>query len=116
MPELTAYENENAFFDFTLKYGQLYSTTASRGNPVAQADTSDVFFYASATESGTPWLTLKQSTGGIEWLSATTGKIRVKLNSNTSGHSGSGQYFELRIKFSDSSYVTAHSGTLNIVE
>ena len=44
------------------------------------------------------------------------GKIREKLNSNTNGHVGSSQFYELRIKFSDGSYVTAESGTFNVVQ
>ncbi len=116
MPEITAYENENAFLDFTLKYGPLYSNTSKRGLAVPQGDTTDVFFYASATSGGVNWLTLSASGGTITWTDATNGKIRVKLGTNTGGRVGSSQFYELRIKFADGSYVTAESGTLNILQ
>src|SRR4051812_21241379 len=106
MPEVTVYEYERAYLDYTLKYGPNWSVSAKRGTPVLTADTTNVYFYARATETGASIFTLSVGLG-ITWLSATTGQIRVALGTNTGGHAGDGQFYELRIKLSDGGYITA---------
>src|SRR4051794_2740143 len=116
MNDITVTENEDVFLQYPLKYDRSWAVPAKRGQTIPRSDTSAVYFYISATESGTAWLTLSDaSSSQIAWLtsaevesSATTNTtVRVKLGSNTSGHAGDNQWFELRLKFSDGSYVTA---------
>src|SRR4051812_2383547 len=117
MPELSVYEGERGYIDYTLSYGPLWSVSAKRNTPVLQADVSRLYFYVKASDSGTAYITLTDaSSSQIEWLSATAGTIRVKLGSGTAGHTGDGQPYELRIKLTDGSYVTAEHGKLNVLE
>ena len=116
MPEISVYEYERAYVDYTLTYSQSWSVAAKRGTPVLQADTTNVYFYARPTETGATLFTLSVGSG-ITWVngpSATDGKVRVALGTNTGTHAGDGQFYELRIKLSDGSYVTAEKGTLNV--
>lgn len=123
MPDITVDENEDVFLQYPLKYGKDWAVAAKIGTPTQKGDTSAVFFYVAATESGTPWLSLSDaSSSQIAWLdstgtessASTNTTVRVKLGSNTGGHVGPSQFFELRIKFSDGSYVTARQGSLNV--
>lgn len=113
--DILVYENEDVFLDFPLFYGQQYSVTAKRGLPVPRADTSAIYFYVAATISSSPYLSLTDaSSTQIEWLDTTTGKIRVHLGSNTNGHVGDNQVYEVRIKMADGTYITLDTGTIHI--
>lgn len=116
MPDITVYEYERAYLDYTLKYGPTWSVTAKRNTPVLQTDTSNIYFYVRPTETGANFITLSVGLG-ITWINgpnATDGKIRVALGSTTGGHAADNQVYELRVKLSDGSYVTAEAGRLNI--
>lgn len=124
MPTITVTENEDVFLEYPLKYGLDWSVVAQRKTSVQKGQTSAVYFYVAATEGGTPWLTLSDaSSTQIAWLDSTRTEssastnttVRVKLGSNTGGHVGIGQFFELRIKFTDGSYISARQGTFNVV-
>ncbi len=116
MPDITVYENEDAYIDRTLKYGRNWSVVAKRGAYIPQTDTTTIYFYVSANQASSPYISLTTaSSSQIAWTDAVNGKIRIYLGSNTSGHVGDDQYYEIRIKFADGSYVTAESGNFNVI-
>ena len=117
MPDITVFEGASFYLDFTLIYSQNWSDSTKRGKAVAKSDTSKVFFYVKKKLSDTTFvLQLDDSDNTkIDWTDATNGKIRVKLNSNTSGKQGL-NYYELRVKMADARYVTIDSGKLTINE
>ncbi len=119
MAEITVTEGDNSKADFALTYSQSWSDSTKRGLPVAKSDTSKVFFYVSKTITGTPWLTLDDSSSSqIQWLDTANGKIRVFFNGHqgTSTQIGDSQFYELRIKMADSTYVSAERGTFNVLD
>jgi hypothetical protein len=105
--------------DFTLMYNHTHSVAAKRGTPVLQSDVSKSFFYIKTNKSdASAWLTLTDaSSSQIEWTGPTTGAIRVKYGADTAGRaSSSPQYWELRIKFTDGTYLTWAEGTISVKE
>ena len=105
--------------DFTLRYGFDWSVAAKRGTPVLQSDVSTVFLYVKTLETDTTaWLQLSSaSSSQIAWLNgpgATDGKIRVYFGAGTAGHAADGQGYELRLKFTDGTYLTWVKDVLNI--
>jgi hypothetical protein len=117
--DLSIFEGDNSKVDYTLTYSANWSNAAKRGLPVLQADVSRVYWYAKTLKTDTSaWLTLTDASASqIAWLDATAGKIRVFVGSaTTEGHAGDAQYYECRIKFSDGTYATVDSGTLNVLQ
>ena len=118
MAEITVTEGDNSKADFTLTYSQSWSDSTKRGLPVLKADTTKVFFYVAKTITGTPWLTLSDASASqIQWLDTANGKIRVFFNGNqgTSTQIGDGQFYELRLKMADGTYVSVESGKFNVL-
>jgi len=118
MPEITLFEADSAAkADFTLRYSHDWSAAAKRGTPVLRADLSRVYFYAKAAEADvTAWLTHSDADASqIEWLDEALGKIRVKFPAATEGRAGGGQHYELRLKFTDGTFLTVERGTLNVL-
>jgi hypothetical protein len=117
---ITFFEGDSAAkADFTLKYGFDWSVTAKRGTPVLQSDVATVFLYCKTLETDTSaWLQLSSaSSAQIVWLNgpgATDGKVRVYFGTGTAGHAADNQPYELRLKFTDSSYLTWVRDVLNI--
>lgn len=116
-PEISLYEADAAKVDYTLRYSYDWSASAKRGTPVLQADVSVIYFYAKTNESdASAWLTLTSgSVTQIEWLDASLGKIRIHFPTTTEGQAGTGQHYELRLKFTDGTFLTVERGTLNIL-
>lgn len=114
------YEGDSAAKqDFFLKYGPTHSVAAKRGTPVLQADVTKTFFYIKTNESDADaWLELTDaSSSQIEWVDATAGHIRIKYGASTAGQaSSSPQYWELRVKLSDGTYLTWGRGTIFVKE
>ncbi|MDB5349176.1 MAG: hypothetical protein JWN86_423 [Planctomycetota bacterium] len=111
------------FLQYPLKYRQDWAVPAKRGTSIPRSDTGAVYFYVAATEGGTPWLQLSDASSTqiasltlaeVESSATTNTTVRVKLGSNTSGHVGDNQWFELRIKIADGSYVTARQGKIHV--
>lgn len=115
---IVVHEGERGYLDYTLTYSDKWSAVAKRGEPVVRADTTTVYFYVKTSRGdATAAISLSDdSASEIEWLDEDAGQIRVKLGTNTEGEAGDGQVYELRIKFSDGSFVTADDGTIDIID
>jgi hypothetical protein len=74
---------------------------------------SSVHFDTTATDTETEFLSLVIGLG-ITWIDAANGKIRVALGLETGGYLGEGQAYDLSIKTSDYSCVSAERDSLNI--
>lgn len=118
MPHITVHEGERAYLDYTLKYGRNWSVTAKQNTPILNSDTSAVYFYVKTNRSdASPAISLSDASATqIEWLDDDTGEIRVKLGTNTEGEAGDNQVYELRVKFSDGTFLTVEDGTINIID
>jgi hypothetical protein len=117
--EYTVTEGDNSKIDFTLTYSQYWSDSAKRGLPVPRSDVSRAYFYVSSSLTASPWLSLTDaSSTQIQWLDTTNGRIRIFLNGGggTEGHVGDNQRYELRLKMTDGTYVSAESGVLNVLD
>jgi hypothetical protein len=115
--DVLTYEAERGYIDFKpLTYSQSWSDTTKRGQNVLQADTTRVYFYVkTSTSAASPFISLTDSSSSqIEWLSG--GGVRVKLGTNTLNHAGNDNVYELRLKMADTSYVTAATGKLHIID
>jgi hypothetical protein len=109
--------------DFTLMYpnSTAWSVAAKRGTPVLQSDVSKIYLYAKALESdAVAWLQLTTDSAlQIAWINgpgATDGKIRAYFGAGTAGHAGDGQIYELRVKFTDNTYLTWVKDTINVLQ
>lgn len=110
--EISVYENEDCAIDFILKYGPFWVDTTKRGDLAASGDFTEIYFYVAPTPGGTTFISATATGGKITWPSA--GKIRVALSTETNGHVGDNQFFELRGKMTSGAYVTIQSGTFNV--
>lgn len=117
MANLKVYEAERGFFDFTLTYGERWSVEVLREQPIPKTATTRVYFSVKNDVSETdPFIALTDENSlEIEWLDEINGKIRVKLGETTEGHTGNDKAYELRLKMSDGSWITAKAGKLDIL-
>lgn len=117
MANLKVYEAERGFFDFTLTYGDRWSNAALQGKPIPKTATGRVYFSVKNDVSeSSPFIALTdEDPSDIEWLDEANGKIRVKLGETTEGHAGNDKQYELRLKMSDGSWMTAKAGQLDIL-
>ena len=115
--DITVHEGASLYLDYTLTYSQNWSDSSKRGNPIASADTTKVFFYVKRKLTDSTFLLQLTSADSsqIAWTSATAGTLRVKLGANTAGITGSA-FYELRIKMSDGRYITTDSGKITFNE
>lgn len=117
MGNLHVYEAEKGFMDFTLTYGTGWSVESDRGKAIPKSATQKVYFDVKNDFSdATSIISLTDADPlQIEWLDEVNGKIRVKLGDTTEGHAGNDKVYELRLKMSDGSWMTAKAGKLDIL-
>ena len=115
-PEITIKEAERGFLDFTMRYSNKWSVVAKRNTPVLKADTSTVYFYVKTnlSDAAAAFTLTDASAAQIEWLDENEGKIRVKLGTNTEGQVGDNQWYELRVKLTDATWITVEQGRIHI--
>lgn len=115
-PEITVYENSDDYVEFRpFTYGRDWSDETKIGEAAVQADFTRIYFYVKESDSDEdPWLALTDASASqIEWLSD---GIRIKFGSNTNGHSGDDQVYELRVKTTGGRYITLRKGRFNVIE
>jgi hypothetical protein len=120
MEDIMLKEGHRRAYPYTMKYDPLYSIVAKRNTPILRSDLTNpgVFFNVKTKESDTnAWLILKDDVPNqITWEDEAAGKILINFNTNTLERTGDNQFYELRVKLSDGSYLTVDSGRLHILE
>lgn len=108
MQTQTIKEGKLQYLDWTLTYAADWKPSDKQGDPVASADTTDVFFIVKRQDKDDTIILQKQvtGTGGIVWNSPTAGTITVTFGSETLGKAGNYRY-EVVIELADGSFVTA---------
>lgn len=116
MAELITFAGERKLLDFTLTYSADWSDVSKQGDPIVEADVSAAYFYLKRNKTdATAILMLSTALDTeIDWITGGT-ILRVKLGTNTLSLAGVFVY-ELRLKLSDGSFVSADSGVLTIAE
>jgi hypothetical protein len=118
VPEFTVSEAERGYLKYVLRDGKDWSDEEKRGEPIARDDVEAVYFSVKERLSvASPIISLSDANDDeIEWLDEDAGVILVKLGTQTEGHAGDNQVYELRLKSEDGTYLTVESGTIHILD
>ena len=118
MPHFQVFEGERFIVRYDLEYhGENWSDASDQGNKVVEGDTTTTYFTVKDKDNGVVIFALTSADAAeIEWITANPGELQVKFPVTTEGNVGIKLPYELRIKFTDGSFNTVDSGTLDILE
>lgn len=112
--EITMFEAERKVLRRFLRYSANWSVAAKRNQPIQKSETSTLYFYVK-NAAGTAWMQLTDANVlEIEWVDETTGEILIYFGISSEDEIEDNQDYELRVKFTDNSWLTLEKGKVSI--